>query len=207
MRLSDRHGSVHGTNTDKGAIDLELDRQVIRCRTCGLTQYRTGMGNCRRCLRLLTPKIEFLIPYPESRELLRYNRQLLKERSNRMVVENIGQRIRQLRESRGLTQRQLRGFSGVSSSLLSRIENGQITPTLGTLERISEALGTGLNRLFVQETTGEILIEDPFIHELLPFLHQLDWEQWQSIQGLLAAISKRPVAIVSRRVALVLSNG
>jgi transcriptional regulator with XRE-family HTH domain len=104
-------------------------------------------------------------------------------------VENIGQRIRQLRESRGMTQSQLQARSRVSRSYLSRIESGQMTPSLGTLEKISEALGVGLNRFFVPESNGEALLEDPFIQGLRPFLRQLDWEQWQSILKRLAAIS------------------
>ena len=104
-------------------------------------------------------------------------------------MENIGQRIRQLRESRGMTQSQLQARSRVSRSYLSRIESGQMTPSLGTLEKISEALGVGLNRFFVPESNGEALLEDPFIQGLRPFLRQLDWEQWQSILKRLAAIS------------------
>ena len=64
-----------------------------------------------------------------------------------------------------------------------------MTPSLGTLEKISEALGVGLNRFFVPETNGEALLEDPFIQGLRPFLRQLDWEQWQSILKRLHAIS------------------
>src|SRR3954469_8146151 len=64
-----------------------------------------------------------------------------------------------------------------------------MTPSLGTLEKISEALGVGLNRFFVPETAGETLFEDPFIQNLRPFLRQLDYEQWQSILKRLSAIS------------------
>jgi len=67
----------------------------------------------------------------------------------------------------------------VSRSYLSRIESGQMTPSLGTLEKISEALNVGLNRFFIPESDGEALLEDPFIQGLRPFLQQLDWEQWQ----------------------------
>jgi transcriptional regulator with XRE-family HTH domain len=108
---------------------------------------------------------------------------------NRETVENIGQRIRQLRESRGMTQSQLQSRSKVSRSYLSRIESGQMTPSLGTLEKISEALNVGLNRFFIPESDGEALLEDPFIQGLKPFLRQLDWEQWQSILKRLQAIS------------------
>ena len=181
--------TMNGTNGNKVAVDIDLDREVIRCKTCGLVQYRTRTGNCRRCLRLLPPKVEFLIPPPEPQELPGDDRQLFEKWPNRETVENIGQRIRQLRESRGMTQSQLQARSRVSRSYLSRIESGQMTPSLGTLEKISEPLGIGLKRFFVPESSGETLLEDPFIQELRPFLRQLDWEQWQSILKRLAAIS------------------
>ncbi len=167
----------------------EMDREVVRCKMCGLVQYRTRTGNCRRCVRLLPPKLEYLIPPPAPQELPGDDRQLFEKWPNRETVENIGQRIRQLRESRGMTQSQLQARSRVSRSYLSRIESGQMTPSLGTLEKISEALGVGLNRFFIPESNGETLFEDPFIQGLRPFLRQLDWEQWQSILKRLAAIS------------------
>lgn len=177
--------SEHSGN--KGHIDL--DREVIRCKVCGMVQYRTRTGNCRRCLRLLPARVEFMIPAPPPQELPGDDRQLFEAWPNRETVENIGQRIRQLRESRGMTQSQLQARSRVSRSYLSRIESGQMTPSLGTLEKISEALGVGLNRFFIPESNGEILMEDPFIQGLRPFLRQLDWTQWQSILKRLQAIS------------------
>ncbi len=176
-------------NTNGNKDQNELDREVIRCKACGLVQYRTKNDICRRCLRMLPPKVEFLIPPPVPQELPGDDRQLFEKWPNRETVENIGQRIRQLRESRGMTQSQLQARSRVSRSYLSRIESGQMTPSLGTLEKISEALGVGLNRFFVPESNGETLLEDPFIQGLRPFLRQLDWEQWQSILKRLAAIS------------------
>ena len=167
----------------------ELDREVTRCKTCGLVQYRTKNDICRRCVHMLPPKVEFLIPPPAPQELPGDERQLFEKWPNRETVENIGQRILQLRESRGMTQSQLQARSRVSRSYLSRIESGQMTPSLGTLEKISEALGVGLNRFFVPESNGEALLEDAFIQGLRPFLRQLDWEQWQSILKRLAAIS------------------
>ncbi len=176
-------------NGNKSPMQDEMDREVVRCKMCGLVQYRTRTGNCRRCVRLLPPKLEYLIPPPAPQELPGDDRQLFEKWPNRETVENIGQRIRQLRESRGMTQSQLQARSRVSRSYLSRIESGQMTPSLGTLEKISEALGVGLNRFFIPESNGETLFEDPFIQGLRPFLRQLDWEQWQSILKRLAAIS------------------
>jgi transcriptional regulator with XRE-family HTH domain len=138
---------------------------------------------------LLPPTVTFVIPTPSPTDLPGDDRQLFENWPNRETVENIGQRIRQLRESRGMTQSQLQARSRVSRSYLSRIESGQMTPSLGTLEKIAEALGVGLNRFFVPETNGETVLEDPFIQGLRPYLRQLDWAQWQSILKRLQAIS------------------
>ena len=172
---------------------LDLDREVIRCKTCGLVQYRTRTGNCRRCLRALPQRLEFLIPPPAPPEQTD-SETAQEKQANQATVENIGQRIRQLRESRGMTQSQLQSRSKVSRSYLSRIESGQMTPSLGTLEKISEALNVGLNRFFIPESDGEALLEDPFIQGLRPFLRSLDWEQWQSILKRLQAISDHVTA-------------
>jgi transcriptional regulator with XRE-family HTH domain len=139
-------------------------------------------------VRALPQRLEFLIPPPVEAE--ETGAEPAQEKfANRETVENIGQRIRQLRESRTMTQSQLQSRSKVSRSYLSRIESGQMTPSLGTLEKISEALNVGLNRFFIPESDGEALLEDPFIQGLRPFLRQLDWEQWQSILKRLQAIS------------------
>ena len=170
-RKSQQGAPVSAQTETKSTLDL--DREVIRCKTCGLVQYRTRTGNCRRCLRVLPQRLEFLIPPPAPEEEAGAEPQQEKQ-ANQETVENIGQRIRQLRESRSMTQSQLQSRSKVSRSYLSRIESGQMTPSLGTLEKISEALNVGLNRFFIPESDGEALLEDPFIQGLRPFLRQLD---------------------------------
>src|SRR5712671_1686052 len=187
-RKNSQQGVPVSVQLEKEMSSLEMDREVIRCKTCGLVQYRTRTGNCRRCVRALPQRLEFLIPPPAPPEEAAAE-PTPEKFVNQETVENIGQRIRQLRESRAMTQSQLQSRSKVSRSYLSRIESGQMTPSLGTLEKISEALNVGLNRFFIPESDGEALLEDPFIQGLRPFLRQLDWEQWQSILKRLQAIS------------------
>ena len=168
---------------------LENDREVIRCKTCGLVQYRTRTGNCRRCVHALPQRMEYLIPeeavQEEQAPAETMRRSLRIRRRWRTSVSGFANCV-----SRGaMTQSQLQARSKVSRSYLSRIESGQMTPSLGTLEKISEALSVGLNRFFIPESDGEALLEDPFIQGLRPFLRQLDWEQWQSILKRLQAIS------------------
>ena len=79
---------------------LEMDREVIRCKTCGLVQYRTRTGNCRRCVRALPQRMEYLIPQEAPQEEQAVPEAVPTKFANQETVENIGQRIRQLRESR-----------------------------------------------------------------------------------------------------------
>src|ERR1700740_3337933 len=60
-----QRGVPVSANTEKESLNsLEMDREVIRCKTCGLVQYRTRTGNCRRCVRALPQRMEFMIPPP-----------------------------------------------------------------------------------------------------------------------------------------------
>lgn len=57
-------------------------------------------------------------------------------------------RIREIREEKGLTQEQLAKKSGVSRPFLSNIENGSAIPTMKTAIKISESLHKTLDELF-----------------------------------------------------------
>src|ERR1700736_2396114 len=174
-RKNSQQGVPVSAQLEKEMSSLEMDREVIRCKTCGLVQYRTRTGNCRRCVRALPQRLEFLIPPPAPPE--EAAAEVASDRFiNQETVENIGQRIRQLRESRAMTQSQLQLRSKGSRSYLSRIESGQMTPSLGTLEKIADALIIGFKRFFIQEVDGVALLEDLFIQSLCPYLQQLQWE-------------------------------
>jgi transcriptional regulator with XRE-family HTH domain len=169
-----------------GSRSEARDREIVRCVGCALVQFRTKGGYCRRCLHVLPPNARFLLPPAAPPSAVAED----KTCRNCTVVKNVGQRIRQLRESRNLNQNDLQAQSHVSRSYLSRIEGGVMTPGIATLEKIAEALGVGLNRFFIPVAKGEALLEDPFIQELRPYLRQLDWQQWESIRARLAAISE-----------------
>jgi transcriptional regulator with XRE-family HTH domain len=59
----------------------------------------------------------------------------------------IGGRVRQERQSRGWTLDQLADQAGVSRRMLVNVEQGAANPSVGTLLRISDALGIGLPAL------------------------------------------------------------
>jgi len=59
----------------------------------------------------------------------------------------MAEKLKALRERRGLTQEQLSEKSGVSRSYLARLETGRQDPTLSTLEKLAKALGVKVGRL------------------------------------------------------------
>lgn len=63
----------------------------------------------------------------------------------------IGNRIRELRQSRKMTVRDLASHAGVSTGLVSQVERGLTDPSLETLRRLSSALGLPLFDLFRQD--------------------------------------------------------
>lgn len=61
--------------------------------------------------------------------------------------------MRDLREGSDLTARQLAAESGVSAAMISRIENGQVSPSISTLSALSKTLGVPLVSLFRETGT------------------------------------------------------
>lgn len=51
-----------------------------------------------------------------------------------MLVESIGETLRELRQLRGLSQKQLADQLGVSHSQISQVEAGKYTPSMNVLE-------------------------------------------------------------------------
>lgn len=60
----------------------------------------------------------------------------------------LGRTVRQLREDRGMAMRELAEKAGVSSSFVSQVERGIANPSVASLRRIAEALGTSIGALF-----------------------------------------------------------
>ncbi|HQX51638.1 MAG TPA: helix-turn-helix transcriptional regulator [Planctomycetaceae bacterium] len=68
-------------------------------------------------------------------------------------MSTIGQRIREIRKSRNLTQRELADRVGINFTYLSRVENDRLddeqTPREETLQRIASALQTDPDELLL----------------------------------------------------------
>ena len=69
------------------------------------------------------------------------------DQSTTALALAIGVRVRQERQSRRWTLDQLAGAAGVSRRMVVNVEQGAANPSVGTLLRISDALGVGLPAL------------------------------------------------------------
>ena len=61
-----------------------------------------------------------------------------------MSTQTFGNRLREIRERSGLSQQALAKRAKISSATVSRIELGQSSPTLDTVEALADALGLSL---------------------------------------------------------------
>jgi transcriptional regulator with XRE-family HTH domain len=79
------------------------------------------------------------------------------EHAERISVETadalaaIGNQIRELRSQKALTLQALSELTGLSPSMLSLVERGQTSPSIGTLVVISSALGVHMSDLLAVE--------------------------------------------------------
>ncbi len=118
-------------------------REVVRCEYCRLMQYRTSNSLCRKCHRpldieepvFLAPRLVTSQPVPVSGG----------------AGMQVASQVREMRRARHLSQRQLAGRMQVPRTYISKIENGKAIPTLGSLERLANALGVEMRQLVRDE--------------------------------------------------------
>jgi transcriptional regulator with XRE-family HTH domain len=92
-------------------------------------------------------------------------------RRKRSYEITLGERIRLLRREAGLSQEDLGQSSGMSTSYISRLETGEVNPTVEALSRIVKVFGLTIDTVLDAEGATHPLIEtldfDPEIRSLL----------------------------------------
>ena len=68
---------------------------------------------------------------------------------------HLGQRLRSLREAFGLSQRELAKRAGVTNSNISMIEQGQVSPSVQSLDKILNAFPLSLAEFFSSQLLSE----------------------------------------------------
>lgn len=89
------------------------------------------------------------------------NASLIKIARESGVEENaapldLGARVRELRKERDWTLEQAAQQAGLARSTLSKIENGQMSPTYDALKKLAVGLGISVPQLFTQPVKGQV---------------------------------------------------
>lgn len=71
-----------------------------------------------------------------------------KDTSTEADHRTVGEKIRQMRERKGMSAKTLAGLAEVSAAYLSRLENAKVSPTVATLSRVVQAMGETIGTLF-----------------------------------------------------------
>jgi transcriptional regulator with XRE-family HTH domain len=168
-------------------------REVVRCDYCSLVQFRTSNSMCRKCHKpldveepaVLAPQLVTTAPVEASTE----------------AGLHVAGQVRDIRKARHLSQRQLASRMDVPRTYISKIENGKAIPTLGSLERLADALEVHVSQLVrdarsMRDEEVASILADPFLAEIALLLPQMD-----SLQRTLFSGAVRDVAVGRRRTA------
>ncbi|MBW0157106.1 helix-turn-helix domain-containing protein [Sedimentimonas flavescens] len=70
---------------------------------------------------------------------------------------DLASRVRELRRARGWTLEQAANAVGLARSTLSKIENGQMSPTYEALKKLAEGLEISVPQLFTPPSKGQVM--------------------------------------------------
>lgn len=84
--------------------------------------------------------------------------EVARENGNQEEAEplDLGVRVRELRKARNWTLEQAATQAGLARSTLSKIENGQMSPTYDALKKLAEGLEISVPQLFTPPVKGQI---------------------------------------------------
>lgn len=78
----------------------------------------------------------------------------------------LGETIARLRKADQLSLGELSEMSGVAKSMISQIEKNESNPTVATLSRLSQALGTSVEAMFATEAKDTALVQHASVQDI-----------------------------------------
>jgi transcriptional regulator with XRE-family HTH domain len=104
----------------------------------------------------------------------------------------VGDKIRKLREAKGVSQKEVSLTVGIERAQYSRIETGKAEPMLSSLEKIAAALGVTMAYFFTEEQPRDIHSYDQSLVERVRMIDELDEKEMNSILTIIdMAIAKK----------------
>lgn len=105
------------------------------------------------------------------------------------IVKVLGQRIRNYRTAKGLSQEKLAELSGCHPTYIGQIERGEKNATIESIEKISAALKISLSKLFEKIGTQENEVRNIPL-ECYEFLSSKTKEEQEHIYRILIEMDK-----------------
>lgn len=105
------------------------------------------------------------------------------------ISQQLGNRIRTIRTTLGISQEELAFKSGISAAHLGQIERGLKAPTIVTIDKIAKALNVTLPILFSFDLTN-VPVSSPEINKINTYLSGLPDGEVSEILKIIKAIIK-----------------
>lgn len=112
---------------------------------------------------------------------------------------NLGESIRVIRQSKGLSQGEMQKRTGILRSYLSRVENGHTVPSFATLQRLATAMGVTLADFFshgdgtalpAPPPVGSAGTASDYLQELKHYLPHLSPQQRQELLTMIKEMAR-----------------
>ena len=97
------------------------------------------------------------------------------------IAVNLGQRIRQLRCDRRMSQEELAFKAGISPAHLGQIERAAKKPTVDTVGKIAAALNVPMTEMFSANTISTVVSSDSVIEKINAHLMVMSEEEQKDI--------------------------
>ena len=128
-----------GDGVPNATVMLDVDADEFLARLLNrLSRYSDVFGKAKDCKRAGIG----------GRPALAQNPHEVKEPKENNLEQAIGRAVREFRKALGITVADLATSTGLSVGMLSKIENGAISPSLTTLQAVARALGMPITDLF-----------------------------------------------------------
>ena len=108
------------------------------------------------------------------------------------IVMIVAQRIKDIRLSKKLSQKEVALSIGINQAQYSRIESGKVEPTISSLDKIAQALGVNVGDFFKEDKAYDISSYDSSLIDKIKLVDELDENEKKSIFSIIdMAISKK----------------
>src|SRR5258706_11201070 len=103
----------------------------------------------------------------------------------------IGERIKKIREARGLSQKEVANKIKMDQSQYSKLEKDKTDPSVSTLTKVAKALGVQLSELFASDLLKDVNSYDKSVMEKISLIDSLDEDEKKSLFKIFDGLSSK----------------